>query len=46
MGLKSQYQMSQKQREKRKKRRDRMAKQGANLTDVYYGKFYIKLGEK
>lgn len=46
MGLKKQYQMGQKQREKRKKRRDRLAKKGANLSDVFYGKFYIKLGDK
>ena len=46
MGQRSQYQMGQQQRERRKKKRDRLAKKGANLNDIYYGKFYIKLGDK
>jgi len=46
MGLKSQYQMRQKIKAKRKKRRDRMAKKGEDLKEVYYGKFFIKLGAK
>lgn len=46
MGHRTQYQKGVQQRLRRKKRRDRMAKKGVNLADVYYGKFYVKLGEK
>ena len=42
MGLKSQYQVSMKQRKKRKKQRDQLAKKGAKMEDYYYGKFYLK----
>ena len=44
MGQKSQYQIGNKQREKRKKARQKLAKKGENLTDFYYGKYYIKQG--
>lgn len=46
MGQRSQYHRKAVQRVKRKKRRDRMAKKGENLAEVFYGKFFIKLGSK
>ena len=42
MGLKSQYQISRKQRFKRKDARKKLAAKGANLAEYYYGKFYLK----
>jgi len=45
MGLKSKYQIGLKQREKRKKQRAKLAAKGGNVNDVYYGKYYIKLGK-
>lgn len=42
MGQKSQYQVKLKQRIKRKKKRGNLVKKGQNLTDFYYGKFYLK----
>lgn len=42
MGQKSQYQVKMKQREKRKKARQKLVKKGENLTEFYYGKYYIK----
>lgn len=44
MGLKSQYQIKMKQREKRKKFRRKLAAKSLNPNDFLYGKFYIKLG--
>ena len=45
MGLKSQYQVKMKQREKRKKDRKKLAAKGQDLNQYYYGKYYLKLGE-
>jgi len=45
MGLKSQYQMKIKQRQKRQKSRKKLAAKGENLNEYYYGKYYIKLGK-
>ena len=42
MGQKSQYQVKMKQARKRKKKRAHLAAKGANLTDYYYGRFYLK----
>lgn len=42
MGLKSQYQVKIRQAKKRKKARAKMAKNGLNLNDYYYNKFYLK----
>lgn len=44
MGLKTQYQISRKQALKRKAKRKRLTAKGSNLTDYYYGKFYLKGG--
>jgi hypothetical protein len=44
MGQKSQFQVGMKQREKRKKKRNRLVKKGQDLKDFYYGKYYLKLG--
>ena len=44
MGLKSQYQISRKQRIKRKTARKKLTTKGANLSDYYYGKYYVKAG--
>ena len=44
MGLKSQYQVGMKQREKRKKKRVKMAKKGQDPKDFFYGKYYLKSG--
>ena len=44
MGQKSQYQVENKQRQKRKKARQKLTKKGENLSEFYYGKFYIKQG--
>lgn len=46
MGLKKQYQIGIKQRQRRKKRRIQLAKKGENINDYFYSGFYIKLGEK
>ena len=45
MGLKSQFQIGMKQRKKRKAKRDKLTKKGANIADYFYGKYYIKLGQ-
>jgi hypothetical protein len=42
MGQSSQYQISRKQRLKRKAARKKLAAKGANLSDYYYGKYYLK----
>lgn len=42
MGLKSQYQIKRKQRLVRKNARKKLAAKGANLTDYFYGKYYLK----
>lgn len=44
MGLKSQYQVKMKQRDKRKKKRQHLAAKGENLANFYYGKYYLKSG--
>ncbi len=46
MGLKSQYQVRRKQRLKRKAARKKLAAKGANLTEYYYGRYYIKGGNQ
>ena len=46
MGQKSQYQISMKQAAKRKAKRKKLAAKGNNLTDFYYGKFYLKAEKK
>lgn len=45
MGLKSQYQIGMKQRNRRKARRKRMAAKGMNMSEFFYGKFYLKTGD-
>jgi hypothetical protein len=42
MGLKSQYQVKIKQAKKRKKARAKLTREGLNLNDYYYNKFYLK----
>ena len=42
MGLKSRYQISKKQKLKRKDARKKLVAQGADLKEYYYGKFYLK----
>jgi hypothetical protein len=42
MGLKSQYQIRRQQRLKRKNSRKKLAARGSNLTEYYYGKYYVK----
>lgn len=44
MGLKSQYQVSRKQRLKRKTARKKLTAKGANISEYFYGKYYIKEG--
>ncbi len=44
MGQKSQYQVGLKQREKRKKKRDRLTAKGENPNAYFYGKYYVRLG--
>lgn len=44
MGQKSQYQIKRQQRLVRKKSRKKLASKGANLTDYYYGRYYLKSG--
>ncbi|MCX5686894.1 MAG: hypothetical protein NTW09_05515 [Candidatus Omnitrophica bacterium] len=46
MGLKSQYQVGMKQREKRKKKRVKLAAKGQNASDYFYGKYYLKSGKE
>ncbi|MDP3804218.1 MAG: hypothetical protein Q8Q87_01555 [Candidatus Omnitrophota bacterium] len=46
MGLKSQYQVSMKQREKRKKKRDRLTAKSGNISEYFYGKYYLKTGKE
>jgi hypothetical protein len=45
MSMKKQYQISMKQRKKRKAKRDHLAAKGQDLTGYYYGKYFIKLGQ-
>jgi len=45
MGLKSQFQVKMKQREKRKKDRKKLAAKGQNPDQYYYGRYYLKLGQ-
>ena len=45
MGLKSQFQVGMKQRQKRKARRKKIAAKGANLADYFYGGYYLKAKE-
>lgn len=42
MGLKKQYQIKRQQRFVRKKARKKLASKGANLTDYFYGRYYLK----
>jgi len=42
MGLKSQFQIGLKQREKRKKARTKLARVGQNVSDYFYGAYYLK----
>lgn len=42
MGLKSQYQISRKQRFKRKDARKKLTAKGQDLKEYFYGKYYIK----
>ena len=44
MGLKSQFQIKMKQRQKRKKTRRQLSAKGQNLNEYFYGKFYLKSG--
>jgi hypothetical protein len=44
MGHKKQYQVKIKQAEKRKKMRKKLAKEGKNVSDYLYGKYYLKIG--
>ena len=44
MGLRSQFQIKMKQREKRKKARQKLTKNGQDLKEYYYGKYYLKAG--
>jgi hypothetical protein len=46
VGLKSQYQIKMKQREKRRKARKKMAAKGENPNDYFYAGYYIKSAEK
>lgn len=46
MGLKTQLQMKATQRDKRRKARKKLTAKGENLTEYYYGKFYIKAGKE
>jgi hypothetical protein len=42
MGLKSQYQVGMKQRQKRKKARAKLTAKGEKLENYFYGKYYLK----
>lgn len=42
MGLKSQYQVSRKQRIKRKAARKKLTAKDEKLNEYFYGKYYIK----
>lgn len=42
MGQKSQYQIKRQQKFVRKKARKKLTAKGANLTDYYYGRYYLK----
>ena len=44
MGQRSQYQVSMKQREKRKKKRNKLTAKGKTVSDYLYGKYYLKIG--
>ena len=46
MGLKSQYQVGMKQREKRKKKRDKLTAKGKTVSDYLYGAYYLKSGKE
>jgi len=46
MGLKKQYQIKRQQKFKRKASRKKLAGNGKNLTEYYFGRFYLKPGEK
>ena len=46
MGLKSQYQVGMKQRQKRKKKRDKLAAKGLKTSDYFYGKFSLRAGKE
>lgn len=45
MGLKSQYQVSRKQRLKRKAARKKLAAKGEKINEYFYGKFYLKTNQ-
>ncbi len=42
--MRRQNQIKMKQAEKRKAKRKRLTAKGENLTEYYYGKFYLKSG--
>jgi hypothetical protein len=42
MGLKKQYQIGRQQRLKRKTARKKLAAKGNNLTEYFYGRYYLK----
>ncbi len=42
--MKSQFQIKAKQGIKRKKKRKKLTGKGKNLSDYFYGKYYVKLG--
>jgi hypothetical protein len=44
MGLRSQRQTKMKQAIKRRAKKKRLTAKGANLTDYFYGKYYLKQG--
>lgn len=44
MGLKSQYQISRKQRLKRKAARKKLTAKGANISEYFYGRYYLRSG--
>ena len=46
MGLKSQFQIKMKQGVRRKAKRKRLSAKGQDLNEIYYGKYYIKLGKE
>lgn len=46
MGLKSQYQVSMKQRQKRKKKRNKLTAKGKTVSDYLYGKYCLKSGKE
>ena len=42
MGLKTQFQMKMKQREKRVKARRKLLAEGKKIEDYFYNKYYLK----